>query len=430
MSSQLTQEFKARGVATVIAYLSPGAAAGSALGLAVAMPKKAPKVVLGCFTDGGLFTASAQLAEAHLTAGAAATTGPIRELAAAAKAASKPKYYPNLGVVLGTVDKEGLAALKKLDEVQSVSAAPVLSLIRPLGGAPAKLQSPLTWGLRRIGVEDVWNAGHLGSGVVVGHLDTGVDASHDALAAAIAAYAEFNNLGELIENAPARDSGDHGTHTAGTIAGRAVNGRSIGVAPEARIVSAMVIEGGDVIARILGGLDWVIGMNARVLSMSLGLRGWWEDFVPLVRRLRSRGVLPVIAAGNEGAGFTRSPGNYPEALSVGAIDSNGQVASFSSSQRFNRAKDPIIPDVVAPGVAVLSSIPGNAYAEMPGTSMATPHVAGIAALLMSAAPHATIDQIEAAIFASSQTLGQPQARVGRGEVNAKRALDALNAALP
>lgn len=190
------------------------------------------------------------------------------------------------------------------------------------------------------------------------------------------------------------DTDEHGTHTAGTIAGRTSAGRAIGVAPEALLANAIVIEGGNATARILAGMDWVIGQGATILSMSLGFRGFQEDFLAVTQTLRERGILPVFAVGNEGPGTSRSPGNYAEALSVGAMDANDQVADFSGSQRFDRPDNPLVPDLVAPGVAVISAKPGGGFQEMDGSSMATPHIAGLAALLMQAAPAATIDGIE------------------------------------
>jgi subtilisin len=119
-----------------------------------------------------------------------------------------------------------------------------------------------------------------------------------------------------------------------------------------------------------------------------------------MQALRNRGILPVIAVGNEGPGTSRSPGNYDIVLSVGASDDRDRVADFSSSQKFARPVDPFVPDLVAPGVSVLSSLPGGKFGKLDGSSMATPHIAGLAALLWQAKPGATVDEIEAAIFSS------------------------------
>ena len=159
------------------------------------------------------------------------------------------------------------------------------------------------------------------------------------------------------------------------------------MAPDAMLASALVIEGGNAVARVLGGMDWAVGLRASaILSMSLGFRGWWEDFIPIARILRRHQVLPVFAVGNEGPGTSRSPGNYPQAA-VGRGDGQGPRRSptFSSSQRFQRRRDPLVPDLIGPGVGVTSAKPGGGWQDMDGTSMATPHIAGLAALLMSGA---------------------------------------------
>ncbi len=339
------------------------------------------------------------------------------------------RYYPNLGVVYGTIDASGLRALSRDDKrVKSILPASPVRIIRPVRVSAAKLEHELTWGIQSLNVQRLWDKGIRGKGILVGHLDTGVDGKHPALKGAIHAFAEFDSLGRRIDREPSQavDSDQHGTHTAGTIAGREVGGHAIGVAPESQLASAMVIEGGNVIARILGGMDWSIEKQVRVLSMSLGFPGWVEDFLPLTQILRRRNILPVFAVGNEGPVTSRSPGNYPEALSVGAHDSNKLVADFSSSQRFNRKKDPIVPDLVAPGVGVVSCVPGKRYAEMDGTSMATPHIAGLAALLMQAAEGKSVNEIEQAIFKSC-TLAKPMTkpRANRGMPDAVKALKLL-----
>ncbi len=258
---------------------------------------------------------------------------------AAATGRRKPpspcKVYKNLGVILGTVDQKGYRGLKKDPSVKAVNEAPQISLIKPVAATLATAAKGPTWGIKRLKVEKLWAQGLTGTGVLVGHLDTGVDAKHPAFkGGAIAKFAEFDDLGEIVPGAKAHDSDEHGTHTAGTIVGRAVKGSVFGVAPGAQLASAMVIEGGDVIARILGGMDWIVGEGARILSMSLGLRGFHAEFLPLMQAIRNRGILPVIAVGNEGPGTSRSPGNYDLVLSVGASSDQDEVADFSSSQRF------------------------------------------------------------------------------------------------
>lgn len=367
---------------------------------------------------------SAQEAESlALAAEDAASNTPKRRRALAKRAV---RVYPRLGLAIGFVDSNGAAGLAADASVDVVVPAPQLSLIRPVDVTPAKAASGTTWGIDRLRVEELWDAGITGKGVVVGHLDTGLDGKHPVLKDAIAAFAEFDLAGDPVPGAQPWDSGRHGTHTAGTIVGRPTGNGKVGVAPEAKLASAMVIEGGQVLDRILAGMEWILEKNARILSMSLGLRGFTPAFQVIVDALRGQNVLPVIAVGNEGPLTSRSPGNYPNVLSVGACAEDETVASFSSSETFARTDDPFVPDLVAPGVAVLSCVPGGSYAEMRGSSMATPHVAGLAALLLQAKPGATVDELESAILQScNRPASMSQDRANRGVPDAPAAIAAL-----
>jgi subtilisin family serine protease len=435
-TTQVREQLRATGIAQVIVVLKPAAIppAGVGLEMAPAGAPVAPEGMLAAVAAdlGTHFTSAPQsqdqaLARALARKGLRRLRGGGRRLApgsAAAEAAAVPgvRLFKHLGVLLGTVDREGLKALEADDRVQAVTGAPAISLIRPVASAPAKLSGAVTWGLERLGIPELWDRGLTGKGILVGHLDTGVDARHPALKRALADFAEFDLLGRPVGRPRRRDTDTHGTHTAGTIAGRQVGATAFGVAPGAKLASAIVIEGGNAIARILGGMDWAVGLGVRVLSMSLGLRGYREDFLPVTRVLRARNILPVFAAGNEGPGTSRSPGNYAEALSVGACDEDGLVADFSSSQRLRRRNDPVVPDLVAPGVAVISSAPGGGYESKSGSSMATPHVAGLAALLFEAKLTATADEVEAAILGSCELPeGMSPERGNRGIPNGPRA---------
>ncbi len=439
MSAQINQQLKAIGVAQVIAVLkSPAATAAStgAGGVAFEAKGKPSQPVSTALAGLESYFRQSELSQNSAIAAAGLentsffTAAGSKSSTRSRKATTPPppaRYFPNLGVMLGTVDREGLAALRSDNRVSEVVGAPIIRPIWPERVAAAKLDKKVTWGIEFLGVPLLWKEGLTGKGVRIAHLDTGADGKHPALKKAIVSFAEFDNFGQLVNPTPKPyDTDDHGTHTAATIAGRAVKGRSIGVAPGAQLVSAIVIEGGNVVARVLGGMDWSIGQGVRILSMSLGFPGYWEDFISITQILRARNVLPVIASGNEGPGFTRSPGNYSEALSVGAINSAGSVAPFSSSQRFRRKQDSIVPDLVAPGVDVISAAPGGGYQTMDGTSMATPHIAGLAALLIESAPTATIDEVEKAIFNSCKRSPMMLLERGnRGVPDASRALELL-----
>jgi subtilisin len=367
----------------------------------------------------------------------AQTTRATRPTAAASRrragpAHAKARVYPNLGIMYGTVDPEGLAALQSAPEVSRISAAVQPSLIRPVARAAATPPTTTTWGIRSIGAPELWAAGLSGKDVKVAHLDTGVDADHPSLDGAVAAYAEFDIAGNPLDGAAPHDTDQvdgHGTHTAATIAARAVDRSHVGVAPGVALYAATVIEGGDVIARILAGMDWAVGEGVRVLSMSLGIRGYVTDFLGIVDVLRDSGVLPVVAVGNEGPGTSRSPGNYPRVISVGYYSEREVVADDSSSQRFPRRSQPLVPDVVAPGEDIISAAPGGGWRKLSGSSMAVPHVTGLAALLLEAHPTATVTRLERAIQGSAQLGALARDRANRGAVNGPRALAALDRAM-
>jgi subtilisin len=338
----------------------------------------------------------------------------------------KVRIYSHLGLALGFADAGGVAGLEAHADVEKVMKAPELSLIRPVASQTATPPTASTWGIKQLKADRLWAAGYTGEGVVVGHLDTGVDGTHPALARAIAAFAEFDMAGDQVVGAAPHDSDEHGTHTAGTIVGRPGGKGAVGMAPNAKLASAMVIEGGQVVARILGGMEWIITQGAHIISMSLGLRGYTPAFQAVIDALRAANVLPIFAVGNEGANSSRSPGNYANVLSVGAMGSTDTVPDFSSSQRFIRVDNPVVPDLVAPGVAVLSSVPGNGFAEMDGSSMATPHVAGLAALLLQAKPDAAADDLEKAILRScTRPASMVEARANLGVPDAVAAFQLL-----
>ncbi|HEV7474401.1 MAG TPA: S8 family serine peptidase [Pyrinomonadaceae bacterium] len=437
MPSIIDEQLKAIGVAQVLVVLKspPPPSAGASRGVAAggvaltAAAASAPSLagMENYFTQSELSQGHA-LAMAGLSNVSAGFSASTRSAAPTRRGKTAPAvlHFPNLGVMLGTVNRQGLAGLRADERVESVSGTQQPSLIRPVKVAAATLTTKTTWGIEFLQVPRLWQQGLTGKGIRVGHLDTGVDGKHPALKAAIASFAEFDSLGSQIKPVPKpHDTGEHGSHTAATIAGRAVKNQAVGVAPEAMLASAIVIEGGDVVARILGGMDWAITQDVRVLSMSLGLRGLLEFFLPVTQIIRARNILPVFAVGNEGIATSRSPGNYVEALSVGANDSAGRVADFSSSQRFLRNTDPLVPDLVAPGVDVISAKPGGGFQLMSGSSMATPHVAGLAALLFQAKPTASVAEVENAIFGSCTLGSVTPARGNRGVPNAVRALAAL-----
>ncbi len=298
----------------------------------------------------------------------------------------------------------------------------------------------LEWGLRQIGADQVWAALNItGTGVVVANLDTGVDFQHPAL---MANYR--GNLGKtLYQHAgnwfDATDAGavypadgnGHGTHTMGTLAGQG----GIGVAPGARWIAGRVLnsDGYGYDSWIHAGFQWLLAPNGDaqlapdVVNNSWGSAASAETvFGEDIALLQDAGIVVVFSAGNSGpgSGTLGSPASLPGVFAVGASDDQDQVAVFSSRgpSPWGEAK----PQVVAPGVNVRSSAPGGAYALGDGTSMAAPHVSGVAALVRAGSPGLSRAATLYAITSTAAPLGQviPNDDSGWGRVDAYRAVQA------
>lgn len=340
---------------------------------------------------------------------------------------SRMVHFPFLGVVHGVVDQAGLDHLANHVATHRVIHAPDVSTIQPVRSSGVQAPAAeFAWGLQRMKAAEIWQCGYTGKNIVVAHLDSGADSQHPALRGAIEKYVVFDTNGNAVDpQGPYRDGDDHGTHTAATLAGRRVDGAPIvGMAPDAELIDATIVGHGDTITRVLAGMNWALQKGARVLNLSVGFPGWKESFEPIIRILRAQHLLPVVAIGNDGAGRTRSPGNFSTVLSVGATDGNDKVAEFSGSH--TPGEKGTGPMICAPGVKILSARPGGGYREADGSSMAAPHVAGLAALLFSAKPGATIDEVERAIVGScSNPAGEEATRIGAGIPDGVAALNRL-----
>lgn len=304
-----------------------------------------------------------------------------------------------------------------------------------------------SWGIGRVGALATWGAySARGAGVTVGLLDTGVDAGHPDLAGKIAAFAEFDAAGRNT-GAAAHDDVGHGTHVCGTVAGGNAAGQWIGVAPEARLAVGKVLGGdGGTDAQVLAGMTWAIERRVDVLSMSVSglvlLPQTPPVYTTALLTALQHGIPTVVAIGNEGSQTTGLPGNDLYALSVGATDHLDRAAGFSGgrTQVINESAfiDPDFlplpyskPELSAPGVAIVSAVPGGTWAALNGTSMAAPHVAGVVALLLSATniratvrPHERGFLILDLITGSVDELGEAgqDHRYGFGRVNALTAI--------
>lgn len=282
-------------------------------------------------------------------------------------------------------------------------------------------ESELTWGLQ---LTNVAESLYSGKGVKVAVLDTGLDLNHpDFVGRNIVAKS-------FIDGQDVQDENGHGTHCVGTACGPKQPGRlpRYGIAHEADIFVGKVLsnEGSGSDGGILAGINWAIVNSCQIVSMSLGASTSIGDtFSPIyeavARRALAAGTLIIAAAGNESnrpgeVNPVGHPANCPSIMAVAAVDQALQTAWFSSSG-LNPQGGQV--DIAGPGVNVLSSWPQpDLYKTISGTSMATPHVAGIAALLVEANPAMVGGTLGWLLLQSSQRLDLPGTDVGVGLVQA------------
>lgn len=260
----------------------------------------------------------------------------------------------------------------------------LIAPLRPLTAAGISTPKPSDlWHLPAVGITPAVRKKLkvTGQGVTVAVLDTGIDGSHPEIQQKVTKSVRIDGAQkQVIEETSSTDTQGHGTHVAGLIAGKRA-----GVAPGASLFNTIMIPGGrGMLSDFVLAMEWCAQQpEIQIINMSAGIPGWVEGMEDVVADLLRVGVLPVIATGNEGANRTRSPGNYSEVLSVGATTAQQKVASFSSGGRLNPAAHVwIVPDLVAPGANVMSCVVGGNYEAWDGTSMATPIVSGLAALLL------------------------------------------------
>lgn len=262
------------------------------------------------------------------------------------------------------------------------------------------------WGLRLFGIPALWarGKGAKGEGIKVAVLDTGAALDHPDLRDQIDAAVDFTN-----SRVGPSDVNGHGTHCCGVIAAAENDSGVIGVAPKARLLVGKVLgdNGSGPNSGIARGIKWAVDRGAHIISMSLGSSSPDQQIRAACQYAAGRGVLIVAAAGNEGPydNTVGYPGGFPECLCVAAIDQAKRIAKFSS--RGSQV------DVAAPGVDILSSYPPKGYAKLSGTSMATPFVAGVVALILGRQLAtgkkviSTIAELKAAIKKTSVDAGNP-----------------------
>ncbi|HET6861090.1 MAG TPA: S8 family serine peptidase [Streptomyces sp.] len=301
----------------------------------------------------------------------------------------------------------------------------------------AKVRATLAESVPQIGAPAMWASGYTGKGIKVAVLDTGVDETHPDLRGVETVQKNFSTSPDT------EDRYGHGTHVASILAGSGAKsgGRYKGVAPGVRLLDGKVLadDGSGSVSDIVAGMQWAVDQGAKVVNLSLGFLDTPGDDAAetAVARLSGKALF-VVSAGNEGEASrtVRSPASAPAALTVGAVDKNDELAPFSSrGPNLNGAPKP---DITGPGDDITAALStqseapsGEGYVSKSGTSMAAPHVAGAAALVLQQHPDWNGARLKALLTGSAKPHPRLNAnQQGSGRVDLTRAAKALVAAEP
>ncbi|WP_374311916.1 S8 family serine peptidase [Microbacterium sp.] len=334
---------------------------------------------------------------------------------------------------LGHADAASAWQTLTAPDARSFSASPQLAAGIEAIHLDGKVQATLDSSVDYIDAPEAWADGYTGEGVTVAVLDTGYDDTHPDLQGRVLDGSKSFVPGEDVD----ADPNGHGTHVASTIAGTgaASDGTHRGVADGADLLVGKVLgaDGSGQDSWIIEAMEWA-GQNAPIVSMSLGSREASDGTDLMAASLNAiaeeTGALFVVAAGNAGAAETiGAPGSAVEAFTVGSVDDPSGALSYFTSQGPLSRSGALKPDVTGPGADVTAARSADsggegAYVAMSGTSMATPHVAGAAALLLDANPDLTTDQLKAALASTATDVGYTAYQGGTGVIDVDAALEA------
>ncbi len=337
---------------------------------------------------------------------------------------NKIKSIKIINAVAAKVTPEVLTSLVGRSDVSNIELDKVVS-IKGSELSFKKIESSATqlnaasinaWGVDKIDAPAVWKQGITGKGITVAVVDTGIDATHSDLDdlddnpstndPKVVDWIDYIN-----SKSSAYDDNGHGTHVSGTISGTGANGIQTGVAPGTKLIVAKVFdsEGDGYLSDCILGFEWAVNNDANIISFSGGSSEHDSLFTTAINKVVAAGVVPVIAGGNDGEDGSSTitcPGDELNSLTVGATDSSDVIADFSGRGPVNlNGQTYIKPDVSAPGVSVPSTYPGGGYAYGTGTSMATPHVSGTAALILQKNPNMKPAEVKEALKSTAVDLG-------------------------
>lgn len=296
---------------------------------------------------------------------------------------------------------------------------------------PPANTSPISaqYALGALSMPQAWQMTQGNPNVKVAVVDSGVDPTHPDLAGNLLPGAAFIGNPATNSQLPAwHDELGHGTHVAGIIGAMANNMGVTGIAPQCKILPVKVLDewgNGDTIS-VSQGIEWATQQGAQVINLSLGVHDRDPVMEEAIKKALANNAVVVAASGNQGGMWESFPAAFPDVIAVGSVDEQRQRAETSNYGDWL--------SVVAPGVQIMSTkptyplhknpTPGNPYEFDSGTSMASPAVAGIAALLLSQNPQLTAQEVKWRIEKSATDLGEPgfDKYYGYGMVNAAAAL--------
>lgn len=331
----------------------------------------------------------------------------------------------NHGIDKDAVIQHGGKVLKQFDFINALvvdlpakaadalAKNPKVRYVEPDYVAYATAQT-VPWGITKVNAPQVQSAGFSGAGIKVAVLDTGILTSHQDLAVA-GGYSTFG--GSYV------DDNGHGTHVAGTIAALNNTVGVIGAAPNASLYAVKVLNssGSGSYSGIIDGINWAINNHMNIINMSLGGSQGSTALEDACNRAYNSGILVVAAAGNEGTRTGKTdtigyPAKYASVMAVGSIDQNNTRSSFSSTGTAL--------EIMAPGGSIYSTYYNGGYATMSGTSMACPHVVGVAALVWSSKTSLTNVQLRQLLDNTANDMWNDPFRYGNGLVDAYAAYQA------
>lgn len=296
-----------------------------------------------------------------------------------------------------------------------VHSPKAVTAIQPSSGKTTTETPNIPWGIKHIRAPQAWGKSK-GDRIRIGVIDTGADFTHPDLRHCLSYGINLLNR-HMMPN----DDNGHGTHIAGTIAASSKQRGIVGVAPQAMIhpIKAFDHQGSAFVSDIISGIDWCVKNQIHIINMSFGMKTYSRALESAVRNAYQSGVIIVASSGNEGKQATIDyPARLRQVIAVGATTRRGQIANFS-----NNSKNI---DIYAPGEKIYSTWLRGKYHELSGTSMATSHVTGVIALMLSRRPGLKPLQIKSLIKKNARLiLKSGKGGLGIKEIHALRAIGAV-----